>query len=73
MAMKELTDFCEHCGNLNRTGALHCDACGKGLSANLAAKFRAATRNAWTSVLVFCVSAALTAFFRALDGDKGGT
>ena len=43
--MKELTDKCEHCGNMNQTGALHCDSCGRGFAGNLAVKYRESTKN----------------------------
>lgn len=42
--MKEGTERCEHCGNLNRSGALHCDICGRGIAANLAVRRGAYTR-----------------------------
>lgn len=34
--MKEGIERCEHCGNINRSGALHCDICGRGIAGNLA-------------------------------------
>lgn len=67
--MKELTDKCEHCGNLNRSGALHCDICGKGLSANLAVMFKKYTRKTCVRFILCGVSAIVTAVMIIALGD----
>lgn len=71
--MNELLDRCEHCGNLNRRGALHCDRCGKGLSANLTARRKECT---WKGLfcLIVCVVSVIAAVVLhiAAGSDYGG-
>lgn len=68
--MKELTDQCEHCGNLNRSGALYCDICGKGLSANLAAKRREMTRKSRICFILCGVSVVTAVALTIAAGDS---
>ena len=59
--MAELTDKCEHCGSLNLRGALYCETCGKGIPANMAARYERVTKKSRIFLILSIVSAILAA------------
>lgn len=67
--MKEFIDKCEHCGYLNLRGALHCDVCGNGISANQAAAYRTVAKKSRIFLFLSVMSVVLAAAMIVNPGD----